>query len=190
MNMKELVTKTRSYRRFKQEPVSEKTLRELVDLARCTASQKNCQPLRYILSCDEETNGKIFPALMWAANLKEWPGPAADEKPTAYIVILGDTTVSPAFAPDEGITAQTILLGAMEKGIGGCMLGALNRKMLFEVLNIPHQYKILLVLALGVPGEEVVIEDLPEDGATAYYRDENDIHHVPKRKLDDLIVSF
>ena len=190
MEMKELIRKTRSYRRFRQDSISEETLRELVDLARFTASQKNCQPLRYILSCNEETNEKIFPAAMWAANLKDWGGPVDGEKPTAYIVILGDKTIIEAFSPDEGIAAQSILLGATEKGIGGCMLGALNRKMLFEVLNIPHHYKILLVIALGTPGEEVIIDDLKEDGKTAYYRDEDDVHHVPKRKLDDIIVSF
>jgi nitroreductase len=190
MQMKELIRKTRSYRRFRQDPISVQILRELLDMARLTASQRNCQPLRYILSCDDETNAKIFPATMWAAALKEWGGPVDGEKPTAYIVILGDKTITEAFSPDEGIAAQSILLGAMEKGIGGCMLGALNRKMLFEVLNIPHQYKILLVIALGTPGEEVVIEDLTEGGTTAYYRDEDDVHHVPKRKLDDIIVSF
>ncbi len=190
MKMLELVRKARSYRRFKQDQISEQTLRELIDVARLTPSQKNCQPLKYILSCDNETNSKIFPAAMWAANLKDWGGPVEGEKPTAYIIILGDKNIAEAFSPDEGIVAQSILLGAMEKGIGGCMLGALNRKMLFEVLNIPHHFKILLVIALGVPGEEVVLEDLLEDGKTAYYRDENDVHRVPKRKLDDIIVSF
>lgn len=190
MDMKELVRKTRSYRRFKQDPISEKTLRELVDLARFTASQRNCQPLKYYLSCDAENNAKIFPATMWAASLKDWGGPVEGEKPTAYIMVLGDKKIAEKFSPDEGIAAQTILLGARQKGIGGCMLGALNRKMLFEVLNIPRHYTILLVIALGVPGEKIILEDASDEAKTAYYRDRSDIHHVPKRTLDDIIVSF
>jgi len=185
----ELVHKTRSYRRFDERlPVSRQTLVELVDLARHSASAANRQPLKYILSCAPETNAQIFPYTRWAGALKDWPGPAEGERPTAYIVILGDTEISKSFGCDHGIAAQSIMLGATERGLGGCMIGALDRSGLRAALDIPERYEILLVLALGKPAETVVIEDLPPDGNTNYWRDEQSVHHVPKRALDELII--
>ena len=187
--LKELVHKSRSYRRFDQDvAVERETLRELVDLARHSPAAANRQPLKYILSCDAETNGRIFPHTRWAGALRDWPGPVEGEWPAAYIVILGDTEISKGFGCDHGIAAQSIMLGATEKGLGGCMLGALDRPKLREVLSIPEQYEILLVLALGKPVEKVVIEDLPPDGSINYWRDETSVHHVPKRSLDDIIL--
>jgi nitroreductase len=188
--LKELVHRTRSYRRFHEDvAVAGETLRELVDLARHSASGSNRQPLKFILSCDPETNASIFPHTRWAGFLKDWPGPAEGERPTAYIVILGDTEISKGFGCDHGIAAQSIMLGATEKGLGGCMIGSIARPKLRETLDIPERYEILLILALGVPAEKVVLEDLGPDGNIEYYRDENDVHHVPKRALDELILK-
>lgn len=187
--LQELVLKNRSYRRFDENhPVSEQTLRELVDLARHTPSGANLQPLKYRLSCDPATNGLIFPSLGWAGYLKEWSGPGAGERPSAYLVMLGDTGITKNFGCDHGIAAQTILLGAAEHGLGGCMIGNLRREELRQALNIPEQFEILLVLALGKPVEEVKIESLPADGSVKYWRDEQDVHHVPKRSLAEIIV--
>lgn len=184
-----LVTRTRSYRRFKQDPIPMSTLRHLVELARLTASGGNIQPLKYILSCDAETNAKIFPTTMWAGYLTDWPGPSEGERPMAYIVILIDTDIRKDAGFDPGIAAQTIALGAMEKGIGACMIGSIKRGELRQALSIPERYEIALVLALGAPGETVVLEDVKADGDIKYYRDENDVHHVPKRRLEDIILK-
>lgn len=185
----EIIHKNRSYRRFKPDiAIDCDTLRELVDLARHSPSAANRQPLKYKLSCDPETNARIFPYTRWAGALKDWGGPAENERPSAYIVILGDTQISKNFGCDHGIAAQSIMLGATEKGLGGCMIGALDRPGLRTSLQIPTRYEILLVLALGEPAETVVIEDLPEDGSINYWRDEASVHHVPKRSLDDIIL--
>ncbi|GAP07997.1 MAG TPA: nitroreductase [Anaerolinea thermolimosa] len=190
MSFRDLVLKNRSYRRFRQDPpVTLETLRELVDLARLSPSAANRQPLRYILSADPEKNARIFPHLAWAGYLRDWPGPAEGERPTGYIIVLLDTTVSKNAGCDHGIAAQTILLGATERGLGGCMIGSVQRAELAAALNIPEQYEILLVIALGVPGEEVRLEPLPPDGDIRYWRDERGVHHVPKRPLDDLIIG-
>jgi len=190
MDMKELTKLTRSYRRFKQDPVDMQTLRELVDLARLSPSGGNQQPLKFVLSCDPETNAAVFPCTIWAGYLADWPGPAAGQRPTAYITILLDTEVANAPGCDHGIAAQSIVLGARETGIGACMIGSIHRKQLISALGIPDRYEVLLVIALGVPGETVVLEDTGADGDIKYYRDERDIHHVPKRKLDDLILDL
>jgi nitroreductase len=190
MSFRDLIVRNRSYRRFVQnEPVSLETLRELVDLARLSPSAANRQPLRFILSADPATNAQIFPTLAWAGYLKDWPGPEEGERPTAYIVILNDTMVSKTVGCDHGIAAQSILLGAVEKGLGGCMLGSVQRDELRGILQIDPRYEILLVLALGKPAEQVAIEPLNAEGDIRYWRDEQSVHHVPKRALDDLIIG-
>ncbi len=179
----------RTYRRFDEShPISRETLVELVDLARCTASAGNLQPLKYILSNDPETNTKIFQRLAWAVYLEDWDGPQPGERPSAYIVILVDETIAKDWWCDDGIAAQTILLGAVEKGLGGCMFGAIQRARLRKELDIPEHLKIRLVLALGRPAEKVVLEDMGPGGDIRYWRDEAGVHHVPKRGLEELIV--
>lgn len=188
--LKDLVRKNRSYRRFHQEvSVDLETLRELVDLARLSASGANHQPLKYILSCDPKANARIFPHLAWAGYLTDWDGPVEGERPAAYIVILGDTDIAPSVGCDHGIAAQSIMLGATERGLGGCMIASIDRDGLRETLGIPERYKIPLVLALGRPKEKVMIETVGPDGDIRYYRDAEGVHHVPKRSLDELILQ-
>ncbi len=189
MSFRDLVLKNRSFRRFyEDQPVSLETLRELIDLARITPSAANRQPLRYRLSADAQTNALIFPLLSWAGYLRDWPGPAEGERPTAYIVVLLDSEVSKNAGCDHGIAAQTILLGAAERGLGGCMIGSVQREELRAALGIPPRYEILLVIALGVPKEQVCLETTGPDGDIKYWRDAQGVHHVPKRPLDELIV--
>jgi len=188
--LKELVFKTRSYRRFHgQETVQLETLRELVELARLSASGANLQPLKYILCCDPAMNARVFPHLKWAGYLRDWDGPAEGERPSAYIIILGDTEIRKDSGVDHGIAAQSIMLGATEKGLGGCMIASIDRIALRTLLDIPERYQILLVLALGVPREQVVIEEVGPEGDIKYYRDAEAVHHVPKRSLGELILQ-
>ena len=188
--IRELITKNRSYRRFQEEVKIElDTLRELVDLARLSASAGNMQPLKYILSCDMEKNALIFVHLAWAAYLKQWPGPREGERPSGYIIVLGDKKISSQFGCDHGIAAQSIMLGATERGLGGCILGAIQREELSKVLEIPPHCEILLVLALGKPKETVEVEVVGPDGDFKYWRDEEGVHHVPKRSLDEIIIG-
>jgi nitroreductase len=166
------------------------TLAELVDLARHTPSAGNVQPLKYFLSSTPESNAKVFDSLGWASYLPDWPGPDADERPTGYIVILNDSSIGTSWSPtDAGIAAQTMLLGAVEKGLGGVMFGNIRKDRLRESFSIPAELEILLVIALGTPVEEIVIEDVGEDGSIKYYRDADGVHHVPKRKREDLIFE-
>ncbi|MGD9109471.1 MAG: nitroreductase family protein [Phycisphaerales bacterium] len=186
--LKDLIQQNRSYRRFDQQfKIDLQTLRELVDLARLSASGANLQLLKFILSCDEKTNAIIVEHLAWAGYLKDWPGPDEGERPSAYVIILGDTGISKSFGCDHGIAAQSILLGAAERGLGGCMIGTVKKE-LAEKLSIPQQYQILLVIALGKPKEQVVIET-SKDGDIKYWRDSGGVHHVPKRPLDEIIIK-
>jgi nitroreductase len=189
MSLKALVRQSRSYRRFDEKVmVSGEVLRELIGLAEYAPTGSNQQPLKFWLSNTPEMNAVIFPNLAWAGALKDWKGPAEGERPAAYILILGNTEIRQNFGVDHGIAAQTIMLGAAEQGLGGCMIASVRRESLRKALDIPERYEILLVLALGRPAETVVTEPVGEDGNITYYRDAENVHHVPKRGLDDLIL--
>ncbi len=188
--LRDLIIKNRSYRRFyENEPVERQTLKGLVDLARLSASAANKQSLKYILSSDPERNALIFPNLAWAAYLRDWHGPEEGERPAAYIIVLRDNDIGDPAQCDHGIAAQSILIGAVEKGLGGCIIASVRRKNLTEIFGIPSQYEILFVIALGKPKERVVIETMDDSGDVTYWRDGDGIHHVPKRSLEDIIIG-
>lgn len=186
--LKELLQKNRSYRRFFQDVrLTEAELRELVGLTRYCASGRNAQALRYRAVVDEKTCEQVFHTLAWAGYLQDWPGPEEGERPSAYLIQLLDTSIVENCLCDDGIQAQTILLGAVEKGYGGCIIKAFKNDALREILQLPEHLKIMYVLALGKPKETVVLEDM-KDGDFRYWREPDGSHHVPKRPLEDLLV--
>jgi len=190
MTLEEIIRRNRSYRRFDESiRLDLETVRSFVELARLSASGANLQPLKYIISTNPEVNAGIFPRTAWAGYLEEWSGPVEGQRPAAYVIILGDTAIASSFGCDHGIAAQSIMLGAAEQGWGGCVIGSIDRGGLRQALDIDEQYEILLILALGRPAEEVQLEAVGEDGSIRYYRDDENVHHVPKRSLDELIVA-
>jgi len=190
MIMHDLVCKSRSYRRFyEDEPIALETLRSLVELGRLSPTGSNMQPIKYMLSNDPQKNALIYKACSWAGYLREWPGPEEGERPSAYIIMLGDTTISKSFGCDHGIAAQSIMLGAAELGLGGCMIGSIRRADLVQALDIPARFEVLLILALGKPKEVVVLDPIGPDGSIKYWRDEQKVHHVPKRSIEDVIIG-
>jgi len=188
--IKDLILKNRSYRRFYEEVVVENsTLRDLIELTRFTPSAANRQPLKYILSNKSEKNVKIFETLTWAGYLADWSGPEEEERPSAYIIVLGDTDIGKGYLDvDAGITMQSILLGAVEKDLGGCIFAAIDRKRLSENLDISGRYQILYILALGKPKETVIIDNI-QNNDIKYWRDSDSRHHVPKRTVDEIILD-
>lgn len=187
--LKDLILANRSYRRFYQDKeISKETLIGFVNLTRFTPSSRNVQALKFFVTNDRETNAKIFEHIAWAGYLKDWTGPEEGEKPSGYIIIMEDSSIGNGYQRDQGIVAQTILLGAAEQEIGGCMIASVKSKELACTLSLPNHLNIELVLALGYPKEQVVIEDIGENGDIKYWRDEDEVHHVPKRGLNELIV--
>lgn len=188
-SLRDLIKKNRSYRRFfENKKIKRKELEEFVDLARLSPSGGNIQPLRFYLSNEKEENSRIFETLSWAGYIKDWEGPEEGERPSAYIIILADKNSPKPVEYDAAIAAQSILLGAVENGFGGCIIGSVKRARLQEHFNFPENLKISLVIALGIPKERVVIEDV-KDNDIHYWRDEDKIHHVPKYKLSELIIN-
>ena len=188
--IRDLIIKNRSYRRFYQDvPVEMNILYDLVDLARLSPSAANKQPLKYILSNQPAVNELIFHQLAWAGYLKDWPGPEEGERPAAYILLLADRKISRAIDCDHGIAAQSILLGAADNGLGGCILSSINRDEVSKALDVPSHLEILLAIALGKPKETVILEEMLEEGDFKYWRDAEGRHHVPKRVLSEIVLA-
>ncbi len=187
--LRDLILKNRSYRRFYEtERITENQLKEWIELARISSSARNAQPLKYILITDQTQCDQLFPLLSWAGFLKDWHGPVPGERPSAYIVMLMDRNITGNCLCDDGIAAQSIMLGAVESGFGGCIVASVKRTELQAMLNLDNRYEIIQVLALGKPAETVVLEEM-EGGDYKYWRDEKNIHHVPKRSLNELILK-
>ena len=189
-DFKELVKKNRSYRRFYEDQrIEEQTLLELIDAARLISSVFNRQGMRYRLVYDAAECEVVFPTLGWAALYKDWDGPTVGERPTAYVICLRDRAVSRSIHFDDGIAVQTITLYAAAMGIGGCILQNCDSRAIFQSLNIdPTKYTFSCIIALGYPAEKVVLEETTGDDMT-YWKTPDDVHHVPKRTLENVIVK-
>ena len=191
--LRDLVLKNRSYRGYDESyQFSREELQEFVDMARLTAASANIQPLKYHLACEQELVAQIQPLTRWAGSLPQLDLPYPGTRPTAFITICQDMSISSnptSFLSDVGITAQTILLAAAEKGLGGCMIGSFDKEALKVLLKLHENIEPKLVLALGKPAEEIILVEPKEDGSVKYYRsDDGKTHYVPKRKLEDIIL--
>lgn len=190
MYLKDLIRKTRSYRRFEESHrIDSVILENLIDLARLSASGANRQPLKYLIYNSPEDCDRVFPSLLWAGYLEDWAGPEKGERPSAYFVVLGDKSITEVFGIDHGIAAQSIMLGASEAGLGGCIIASIKREELISELRIPDKFEVLLVLAFGKPIEKVIIDNIKNDDVK-YFRDSSNYHHVPKRSLKELILKL
>ena len=193
MMLIDLIKANRSYRGYNHSrTVTKDELLKMVEAARLCPSSVNMQPLRYFLACDPATVATIQAETKWAKGLPDIHLPHPGKEPTAFIVICQDTSIDAnlsRFQRDVGIVAQTMLLTAVEMGLGGCMIGNYDALDVREGLGLPENLQPMLVIALGKPAETIILTDVKEDGNTAYYRDENDVHYVPKRKLEDLLVK-
>jgi len=188
MNFAELVIKTRSIRRFKEnEKLDQTLLEELVNTARLTPSAMNLQPLKFFISNDKETNSTIFSSLKWAGYLEDWDGPEAGQRPAAYILICGDKNIKSTIKWDMSIAAYSIMLSAAEQNLGGCILASMNSEKLHKDLQLSKNLDILITCALGKADEEIILDEMDSD--IKYYRDEEDNHHVPKRSLNEILIN-
>lgn len=190
--LKELVIKNRSYRGFDENySFTREQLEGYVDLTRYTASSVNAQPLKYKIVYEKNEVEAVRPLTRWARALPDMVLPHPNMHATAFIIICQDTDISPNLAryqKDIGIVAQTITLAAVEDGLGGCMIGNFTPDEVKETLNLAENLSPMLIIALGKPAEEIVIKEIDNGESTKYYRDENDIHYVPKRKLKDILI--
>ena len=183
MMLKDLVLKNRSYRGFDESVrISRETLEGFVDCARLCPSSVNKQPLKYFLAWEPEEGEKVQGLTKWARALPEMILPHPGKRPTGFVVICQDKRI------DENLNRYQKDVGIVA-GLGGCMIGNFQAGEVMEVLGLPEEIRPLLIVAFGKPAEEIHLVDVPEDGNTNYYRDENDVHYVPKRTLADELLN-
>lgn len=190
MNIKEIIERNRSIRRFdNNRRISPDEFSYLIGNATRVASAANLQNIRYVYSNSKKTNDEIYRCLNWAGYLADWDGPIPEERPSGYIIMLIRSSIEKYAHFDAGIAAQTITLSATEMGLGACLIASINKPLLNNILDIPEEdFSVLLCIALGKPVEEVVIEPVIAN-KIQYWRDENNIHHVPKRNLEDVVIN-
>lgn len=185
-----LILKNRCYRRFNEKKkISEQTIIDMIDLARLCPCSRNIQPLRYKIILHENERKKLFPLLGWANYLDDWKGPVSGERPAGYVIVMGDTDLADSFDVDAGMAIQSIRLIAMSRGLGSCVIAAFDANKMKNMLDLPRQLKVLYVIPMGEPKEEVKLSQVGVEGDFRYYRDEGGVHFVPKRKLEDIIIK-
>lgn len=190
MDFKALAEAARTCRRFEEDqPLNMTDLEWLADCARLAPSAKNAQELRFVLVGPGETCQKLFALTRWAGALKDWGGPHPGERPTGFMAILMPENGRELTCFDVGIAAQTIQLAATSRGWGCCMIQSFDHQAAPALLHVPQGLKMALVLGLGVAREKRMVTPLPADGSTTYWRDQDGVHHVPKRALEDLIAG-
>ena len=168
-----------------QKAVPEEVLLKCVDAARLSPSGANLQPISYIIVNDQKLLKKVFDTLSWAGYLPNYQ-PNEKEVPRAYIVMLLDEKINLKSNHDAGLAAMSISMVAYDEGLGSCILGAVDRKKLKEILNVPESLAIALVVALGYPAENPVAAKV-KAGDIKYWLDEDGVLHVPKRDLKDIV---
>ena len=186
MDIYEAIRKRRTIRKFQQNPIPEDILKKLIDTARIAPSGSNMQPLKFIVVNNEKIREEIFSHVKWAAYIAPKGNPEIDERPTAYIVVCIDNDIRRVTPEsDAGAAIENILLAAVAENIGTCWMQAVDKPEIKKILNIPEQYAIDSVISLGYPKEESVMEELSD--SIKYWKDENGVMHVPKRKLEDIM---
>ena len=193
MTIQELTRASRSYRGYDESyHFTKDQLASFVECARLAPSSVNRQPLKYYLAWEREETEKILALTYWARALPQLTLPHPGKHPTGFVVICQDLAIDKDIAryqKDVGICAQTILLAAAEAGLGGCMIGNFHPGTVRETLSLSEDLRPMLIVALGKPDETIVLTDIPESGSTDYWRDENDVHYVPKRSLEDILLN-
>jgi|YelNatPaOPRAMG01_1025707.scaffolds.fasta_scaffold00005_144 nitroreductase len=185
MAVYDLILRRRTIRRFRQDPVPLNLLLQMVNAARLAPSGANLQPLEYVVVTDEALLPQVFAATRWAAYLGEEGTPKEGERPRAYIVVLINRRVRPNGGyHDCGAAIENMILVALEAGFGTCWIGSLDKNALRSTLDIPDDYEIDSVLAVGAPAERAVVE--PMTDSVRYYRDGEGVHHVPKRAFREV----
>ena len=187
MTVKEAIYKRRTIRNFTQEPVPREALADIIDCGRVAAFGGNMQPLKFAVIDDRRTCEELFPLIKWAAYLSDG-APREGERPLSYIAILGDKSIKNGnFETDAGAAVTNMMLAAEEAGLATCWLGAIQRPQIKELLRLEDKYDVLYLLAVGYPAQKSVMCSF--DGSVKYFIDENGTVNVPKRSLEEVIVS-
>jgi nitroreductase len=178
--------KNRSYRGYDQSfEVKREMLERIVAVNTKIASAKNQQVLRFKLVTKETGADIITQNMKLGGLLPELHLPFPGTEPEAFIVICSTVEPDKWVHMDVGIAAQSMLLKAVEMGLGGICIGAFNKQAVTDTFVLPCEP--VLVLAIGKPAEQIELVPVHAEEPLKYYR-ENGIHYVPKIVANDLIL--
>ena len=187
MSVMELLSTRRTYRRFAQKAVPQDVVNDIVQAVRLSSCGANRQAVRLVLVQSPEMVAKVQPLVKWAAYLPPEQGtPKADELPTFYAAVVQDTAIPGDLSTDTGIALANMTLAAWDKGVGSCIMGAINKPALSELLGIAAPDKLTFMVALGYPTHAARIVPMTEKTGIKYYLDENGDYCVPKRSVEEL----
>lgn len=189
MNVREAIEKRRTIRKFTDRIIDKAELHELIDCARLAAYGANLQPLKFRCINNPDEVSEVFPLTKWAGYLQDGT-PKEGERPTAYIAILGDTSIkkNDDFEMDAGAAVTNMMLRATELNLGTCWLGSIDRKKISALLDIPESLKLLYLLAVGESAQESIVCDM-HSGDVKYFMGEDGVLNVPKRSLEEIIIG-
>ena len=181
-----LLHRNRSYRGFDPaREVTEADLRTLLSVVPLTASGMNRQPLRFRLVTSDKAP-LVWPHITLGAALPEEHLPKPGWEPRAFLIVCSTVPEDRVVDMDLGFAAQSILLKAVEMGLGGLFILNIRKEALRQALDLP--LSPLAVIAIGKPAERVFL--LPVSGPDedlAYYRKDGN-HYVPKLQEESLLV--
>ena len=191
MNAMELLTTRRTYRRFAQKAVPQDVVNDIVEAVRLSSCGANRQAVRLVMVQSPAMVAKVQPLVRWAAYLPPEQGtPKADELPTLYAAVLQDTSIPGDLATDTGIALANMTLAAWDKGVGSCIMGAINKPALTELLGIQAPQQLSFMVAFGYPTHKAHIVPMTGQTGVKYYLDDARDYCVPKRSAEEIAHSL
>ena len=191
MNAMELLTTRRTYRRFAQKAVPQDVVTDIVEAVRLSSCGANRQAVRLVMVQSPAMVAKVQPLVRWAAYLPPEQGtPKADELPTLYAAVLQDTSIPGDLATDTGIALANMTLAAWDKGVGSCIMGAINKPALTELLGIQAPQQLAFMVAFGYPTHKAHIVPMTGETGVKYYLDDARNYCVPKRSAEEISRSL
>ena len=181
-----LLLKNRSHRGFDVSfHVREDQLRRIIEVNTRIPSARNAQVLRFRPVLGDEA-AKLLPLIRLGAALPELHLPAEGSEPNAFIVICSTVAEDKWVDIDLGISAQSMLLQAVEIGLNGICIGAFDKAKVAQALGL--ELEPLLIIAIGRGTDRIELVEISANESHTYYR-ENGIHYVPKVCSEELILK-
>lgn len=187
MSILDSLASRRTYRRFAQTPVPQDVVEDIIEALRLSSSGANRQAIRLVIVNRPEDVARVQPLVKWAAYLPPEQGtPKADEQPTLFVAVVQDTSIHGDLATDTGIALANMTLAAWDKGVGSCIMGAINRPALAALLGLAENEALHSMVAFGYPSHAAHVVPLTAETGVKYYLDENRDYCVPKRSAAEL----
>lgn len=129
-------------RQFRDTPIPDDIVREIVEAAHLTASSQNGQPWHFIVVQDKDMLRKLGSLVR--------TGPYIAQAPLAVVVA---TTDSPFAVSDASRAIQDMILAAWSRGVGSNWTGFHGVDAVKPVLGIPGDMDVLAVVPFGYPAQ-------------------------------------